>query len=1051
MSILFRLLRRRAGWSVLFWIFAFAPAPSRAQPTFNNSLIEHAELMYRWLGGTQYEVILKAFQGHFSPSSTPLTRKACYTNLCTGNSVSFQLDYINGQLPLYAGGTDTNNAVVKQEGCSPFLPNARPTYEVWYRAYVTLPAGCNDWRFSTVYEKRNPPQWPQTGVYKTNIAYGYDYSCIEAYVFQKGTSAAPVGNSSVFLTVKPGIGEGSQTLPWAAGMPHYAMALGAIDPENDSLVFEIAQPRTPLPNDSCKAQDAPFSDPSYFNLQTRPYNIGDSPIISTRFTNTYTGSPYFSFDPTTGAIESTVYTKAGRNDYLNIVIKEYRNGVLVGMTRRERSLHNLYTEIFLSPTIQIKPQTVSGATYHQNGRVIGCAGKPLSFAVDATSPAGYPLNLTLSDNSFFATPGAAFNYSFQNIDSVRGSFSWTPGPTDTGLRQLVLMVADSCRPRNAFPNYEPTTRHFFSYALPLYIAPATFILKDTTICAGDSVKLKAVGGDAFTWSVLPGGAPLSSLSCVSCKEPVARPLVTTSYVVSANNPSGCKSVDTVTIRVVPAPAFTPLADFTLCGGTSETLNLQLQAPPAGITQNVQWSPAAGLSNPASAAPLARPDSAVRYVVTLTHQDNAGSVCVRRDTVNIDVIGGVEMRTPDTAVCLGNSVAVEAIADPRRSWRWTPATALSNDTVVDPVITSTVPGTVTYTLRGTFPGCPDTVITRRISAEPNPVLSLYQKDTMLCAGDTLRLLSDVMPTWNDYRYQWSAAGNNHFSASTVPNPLLTAGNTSGHVRLTVSTPLAGCSAKDSFYLSTSAIDAITVAPADTTICPGGLVPLRASGVGITAVRWLPAATLTDTAGMVARARPQQSTRYGVVGFNRYGCRDSAWASVAVQNVSIDLPDTIFVEAGGKTQLFPIAPSPVAGGYYWSPDRWISDPQADAPYVWPVQSTLYEVVVQLASGCTAAGQVFVKVSDPAQIPVPSAFAPAAEPGGFKAARFGSYKLRRFAVYNRWGNRLFETADPTQGWDGTYNGNAQPEGTYIYLIEATASGGKPYLQKGTVLLMR
>lgn len=49
--------------------------------------------------------------------------------------------------------------------------------------------------------------------------------------------------------------------------------------------------------------------------------------------------------------------------------------------------------------------------------------------------------------------------------------------------------------------------------------------------------------------------------------------------------------------------------------------------------------------------------------------------------------------------------------------------------------------------------------------------------------------------------------------------------------------------------------------------------------------------------------------------------------------------------------------------------------------------------------------------------------------------------FQVFNRWGNLVFETTDPTLNWDGTdLNGNALPDGTYFYrciLFETRVSG--------------
>lgn len=280
--------------------------------------------------------------------------------------------------------------------------------------------------------------------------------------------------------------------------------------------------------------------------------------------------------------------------------------------------------------------------------------------------------------------------------------------------------------------------------------------------------------------------------------------------------------------------------------------------------------------------------------------------MRNDTVAIDVIGGAQMQTPDTAICLGGTIAIRATSDPRRSWRWSPATALSSDTIINPVIRPATPGTVVYTVRGSYPGCPETVITRSISAEPNPVISRFSKDTTLCAKDTLRLSAAVTPTWSDYRYRWSAPAGSRLSSAMVSAPLLTAGNTSGVVSLVVSTPLAGCAARDSFYLTARPVGFLSVSPSDTLICPGLPALLQAGGAGVQRVRWLPAINLSDTVGRSVTARPLQPTRYLAVGTNNYGCRDSAWAMVNTINVTIELPDTIYIEAGGKAQLFRFLP-------------------------------------------------------------------------------------------------------------------------------------------------
>lgn len=60
--------------------------------------------------------------------------------------------------------------------------------------------------------------------------------------------------------------------------------------------------------------------------------------------------------------------------------------------------------------------------------------------------------------------------------------------------------------------------------------------------------------------------------------------------------------------------------------------------------------------------------------------------------------------------------------------------------------------------------------------------------------------------------------------------------------------------------------------------------------------------------------------------------------------------------------------------------------------------------------------------------------------------------FSVYNRYGQRVFFSANSDKGWDGTFNGVPEDAGTYFFELRFT--GGKrqlPYYQKGDVALIR
>lgn len=61
------------------------------------------------------------------------------------------------------------------------------------------------------------------------------------------------------------------------------------------------------------------------------------------------------------------------------------------------------------------------------------------------------------------------------------------------------------------------------------------------------------------------------------------------------------------------------------------------------------------------------------------------------------------------------------------------------------------------------------------------------------------------------------------------------------------------------------------------------------------------------------------------------------------------------------------------------------------------------------------------------------------------------RSFMIFNRYGQKVFETTDFSKGWDGTIKGIEQSTGTYVWLLRYTNSEGKIITQKGTTVLIR
>src|SRR5699024_10937398 len=59
--------------------------------------------------------------------------------------------------------------------------------------------------------------------------------------------------------------------------------------------------------------------------------------------------------------------------------------------------------------------------------------------------------------------------------------------------------------------------------------------------------------------------------------------------------------------------------------------------------------------------------------------------------------------------------------------------------------------------------------------------------------------------------------------------------------------------------------------------------------------------------------------------------------------------------------------------------------------------------------------------------------------------------FKVFNNWGQLIFETNDPNQGWDGTFKGQKCQEGVYTWVIKVELFGGEMVQTSGDVTLLR
>ncbi|HEX6427564.1 MAG TPA: gliding motility-associated C-terminal domain-containing protein, partial [Niastella sp.] len=86
------------------------------------------------------------------------------------------------------------------------------------------------------------------------------------------------------------------------------------------------------------------------------------------------------------------------------------------------------------------------------------------------------------------------------------------------------------------------------------------------------------------------------------------------------------------------------------------------------------------------------------------------------------------------------------------------------------------------------------------------------------------------------------------------------------------------------------------------------------------------------------------------------------------------------------------------------------------------------------------------------VPNAFTPNGDNLNdvFKIEGF-VVKSMQLRVFNQWGEMIFESADQSKGWDGSYKGKWQPSGVYMYVCSMVLQDGSKLVKKGSVNLVR
>lgn len=180
------------------------------------------------------------------------------------------------------------------------------------------------------------------------------------------------------------------------------------------------------------------------------------------------------------------------------------------------------------------------------------------------------------------------------------------------------------------------------------------------------------------------------------------------------------------------------------------------------------------------------------------------------------------------------------------------------------------------------------------------------------------------------------------------------------------------------------------------------------------------------------------------------------SIEKYGLSIETSGNIALTTGQTGEISAEATSTGGNGgaieYEWLPATGLSCADCSNPNVMPQQTTEYVVVATDQNGCTEQATVLVSVIELRSIFVPNIFTPNNDGNNDELKVLGSDIAQiNFALFDRWGSKVFQTNDFNTGWDGTYNGNDAQTGVYAYTLQVTFTDGKEQFFKGNVTLVR
>ncbi len=495
--------------------------------------------------------------------------------------------------------------------------------------------------------------------------------------------------------------------------------------------------------------------------------------------------------------------------------------------------------------------------------------------------------------------------------------------------------------------------------------------------------------------------------------------------LTAFNSNGCSREFSNQIHILPDVIPNLLPDSMVCYGTQ----ISLGAPETDGSISYLWTPSAGLDNATLANPVAtvtqdRIYKVKRSSISCFVEDE---IALKVNPINADFVH--EYLPP----CDGLKVKFfnRSQAESGLLWDFGDWTTAFDTSSQDSSFWLYKDTGIVYVRLDVFNSqCRDSII--------KPIRILFPEqftaviDTSICDGDAIRIgpLNDT----SILSFSWS-------SSAFMDNPavLYPMVKPDSSYTYTLTKVYATCTLKDSFIIGVNELPDFRISrTGDEDICRGDSVMLTANGSPSYRYEWFPKTSLSSPYTSSTWAKPIRTTLYQVRVVTPAGCKESDTITVPLYpRWTLDLPSEYVICKGER--FLPEVPIPDAN-VSWT--GWDTDVVYDSLS----EEGLY--VVTVTTKCQVLKdtiQVAHYVPQYCELDFPNAFTPNGDGindtypfGGQYHAIFGiecDFVDYNLVIFNRWGEVVFRTVDPTQEWDGLYknnNGNIDVFGYYLQYRE-------------------